>query len=994
MGRLRGLVLLVLPALAVLAAPARADEARWRKIILEARAAVEKKEPDIAERKFREALDDARSSKHAEERVAWSVVALGTFLVEERKQDEARPLFEEAFTLHARARLGRKLAASPDFERLLANGLLDENIHVSEAAALDRRVLSAYARALSERSAWEIADMLRRLIRLPDAQAAERLFQQALQVLERSPKTAAPAAAAAFRYLGFFYEEDETRYADEERARRKAVEILEPLGPSQDLATALLELGGLLDKNGRKEEAAREFQHSLQVAEAALGPEDGFVATVLYALADNFSARGLHEEARRLFDRKVKIDQKAAAQAAAAGRLEEASNLRGSIGVGYALQKRYSEAEPILRDVVRDKDARGDRYLPWYLRYLANAYKEEGRYSDAEPLYLRALDLQEKRVGGDTTEIWFALDDLSDLYRRQGRMADGLHYARRASGLLEKIFAEQDRGFARTILTEQRRRATVFEHHVELLGSSPDGGASESFRLAQLARATDTAEQLAQMAARFATADDGLGKKIRERQDVVRLARLNAEDLTREITKPVGKRDSHNEASLRRQAGVLEEKLQRVDRDLTREFPRYRQLTDVSPLPLEQVQALLRDDEAMLLFLVCKDDAFVWAVTRQHAAFAPVGANPGALSETVRKLRAQLDLGSTDQEALFGHPFAVEAAYGLQRALLGPVETTLRGITHLIVVPDGALQSLPFGVLVSAPPRAVPSLAALADKPEQAVQYRDVDWLIKHYAVTVLPSVSSLRALRTFAKTSPANAALVAFGDPLLSGDAASARGASLNKFFSRGAVADTTEIRKLQRLPESADELRSIAAALESPSSDLFLGAAATETRLKQLDLSRYRNVAFATHGLMAGDLKGVVEPALVLTPPEHGTKMDDGLLTASEIAQLRLNADWVILSACNTAASDGTPAAEGFSGLAKAFFYAGARALLVSHWSVSSDAAVKLTTMMIRDQHAGDDKARALQKSMLALMQNDERPYFAHPAFWAPFVVVGDGR
>ena len=100
----------------------------------------------------------------------------------------------------------------------------------------------------------------------------------------------------------------------------------------------------------------------------------------------------------------------------------------------------------------------------------------------------------------------------------------------------------------------------------------------------------------------------------------------------------------------------------------------------------------------------------------------------------------------------------------------------------------------------------------------------------------------------------------------------------------------------------------------------------------------------AGATHGLVAGDVKGIGEPALVLTIPATPTADDDGLLTASEVAQLKLNADWVVLSACNTMAGD-RPGAEALSGLARAFFYAGSRALLVSHWTVESNAAARLS-------------------------------------------------
>ena len=112
------------------------------------------------------------------------------------------------------------------------------------------------------------------------------------------------------------------------------------------------------------------------------------------------------------------------------------------------------------------------------------------------------------------------------------------------------------------------------------------------------------------------------------------------------------------------------------------------------------------------------------------------------------------------------------------------------------------------------------------------------------------------------------------------------------------------------------------------------------------------------------------------------------------SELSQLKLNADWVILSACNTAAADGTPGTEGFSGLTKAFFYAGARSLLVSHWAVETGATVALTTRMFEETAKGAPKAAALRRSMLAMMQDKSQAQYAHPAFWAPFVVVGEGN
>jgi CHAT domain-containing protein len=156
---------------------------------------------------------------------------------------------------------------------------------------------------------------------------------------------------------------------------------------------------------------------------------------------------------------------------------------------------------------------------------------------------------------------------------------------------------------------------------------------------------------------------------------------------------------------------------------------------------------------------------------------------------------------------------------------------------------------------------------------------------------------------------------------------------------------------------------------------------------------LAQYRVVHFATHGALAGQLSSASEPGLILTPPAAPSMDDDGYLSASEVATLKLDADWVILSACNTAAGD-APGAEALSGLARAFFYAQARALLVSHWEVYSDATVKLITSAVdtisRDPKVG--RAEALRRAMLTLIDKG-KPHEAYPSYWAPFVVVGEG-
>jgi CHAT domain-containing protein len=198
-------------------------------------------------------------------------------------------------------------------------------------------------------------------------------------------------------------------------------------------------------------------------------------------------------------------------------------------------------------------------------------------------------------------------------------------------------------------------------------------------------------------------------------------------------------------------------------------------------------------------------------------------------------------------------------------------------------------------------------------------------------------------------------------------------------------------------QLPDTENEVRAIADVLNADKNDVKFGADASETTVKNAKLDDYRIVYFATHGLVAGEVekfaKVKAEPALALTIPDTPTDLDDGLLTASEVAQLKLNADWVVLSACNTAA-EGNPGAEALSGLARAFFYAGARSLVVSHWEVDSEPTVQLMTGTFQEI-ARDPKlshAEALRNSILSMIDSAQSDDDAHPRIWAPFVVVGE--
>lgn len=353
-----------------------------------------------------------------------------------------------------------------------------------------------------------------------------------------------------------------------------------------------------------------------------------------------------------------------------------------------------------------------------------------------------------------------------------------------------------------------------------------------------------------------------------------------------------------------------------------------------------------------------------------------------------------------DAEETRDDTFDLVLSHRAYMALLDPISDALQGKTRLIVVPDRSLAAMPFHLLVRE--------AATA-----GTDLRDAAWLIRDILVVVVPTVASFDALRSRGARTKGNSFL-GIGDPLIGAQRrgaqpydcgvapsetvlATALDANGTGNFQRGGAVDLTALANLSALPDTRCELQH-AAGLFPENSRLLLQADATESKIKELsrsgELATYRNLSFATHGLIAGE-GGAFDAGLVMTPPAVPSVEDDGLLTTGEIAQLRLDADFVFLSACNTAAGSADNE-EGLSGLASAFLYAGARSLLVSHWPVYSDAATRLTSQTVSRLDA-DPKlglSDALRLAMLDVLDDpasDQR--MRHPAFWAPFMIIGEG-
>lgn len=859
---------------------------------------------------------------------------------------------------------------------------------------------------------------------------AEPLMKRSLAIREKAEGLDHPNVATVLNSLAELYRA-QGRYTEAEPLFKRSLAIYDSTLGAEDpkVAAALTNLALLYRNQGRNAEAQPLEKRSLAIRKNASDLGHPSTAGSLDNLADLYSSQGRYAEA-------LAIREKAHGpnHPLVAGMLDR-------LAAQYRYEGRFSEAEPLLeRSVAIWEGAFGPYHIgvAGSLSEHALLYEYQGRYSEAEPLYERSLAIGEKVLGPDHPQVASSLDNLARLALKQNKLSSAAENWRHSTAILQRRTERGlGTGFNGSAKGEAQRKSRHFVGLIKTnyrLAAEDSGNAkqvaAEMFAAAQWARWSEAATSLSQMAARSAVGSHELATLVRERQDLVGEWQGKDKLLITARSELPQKRDATSEKVLADRLTEIDARLAMIDARLADGFPDFAALSSVKPVSVTDVQSSLRDDEALLLFLDTNDgfkplpeETFVWIVTRTNLRWLRSQLGSKALRREVAALRCGLDYAGSwlardsrcreltgtaytpaDDKSGKPLPFSVERAHALYLSLLGAAQDLISG-KHLIVVPSGALTQLPMSVLVTDKPTA--------SNPEHTA------WLARLNRVTVLPAVSSLAALRRHARASAATKPYLGYGDPLLDGPDASfnkLRGAAaaaasaecggtprlevadlrglsgVRSLELRGGIADVDALRKAVPLPETATELCDVAKSVGGEA-DVRLGARATETDVKRMNDARqlldYRIVHFATHGAMAGEVSEAAEAGLLLTPPAAASEKDDGYLSASEIARLKLDADWVILSACNTAAA-GAHDAEALSGLARAFFYAGARSLLVSHWYVDSEATVALIQGAFDElkSHPEIDRSEAMRRSMLALIDED-----LPPASWAPFVVVGEG-
>ncbi len=884
------------------------------------------------------------------------------------------------------------------------------------------------------------------------------LFNEAIGVMTRAkgaehPDTLRLEANLATAYSDLGRDVEAEPIAKRVLAMRKA--SLSPNHP--DVVTAINNLAAVSERLGREQEAEALYREAIAVARTG-GGDPSQLATTISGLATNLGEQGRYAEALQLHQQALELRRKlfgdshpdvaislsnigfvlgrqgdhgAANKSLAAAVAIGRKGVSGELGLATALNnyassfdelKRYKEAEPIYREALAIRTKRlGPNHLQTasVVNNLGYNMLSQGKKTQAVALFRQSLTAMRKGVRPDSPDLIPPLDNLAILLaEKPAGQAEAVKLAREGAEIARKrraLIAAGGTGDAAVRAAARARGddalsadpyVTAFIGLAEVnwlvAGRNTAQAAAlrdEAFFAAQEVDLSKAAQAMARTAARTASGGGPLGALIARQQTLA--AQLAAYES--DYLQATAAGDSAAVARAEAASKTAASELAALDAKIDADFPAYRALIAPTPLGTADIAKRLAKDEGLIFIVPLNGSMYSYAIGPGGARWHRVEKAQQRLQGDVKALLCQLDpvtcegaegpqraLTPSEQEGY--RAFDRAKAYGLYNELIAPVEAALTGATRVYTVSVGKVGALPLGLLPTQAP------VAGSDDADPDLLAR-TPWLADRYALVTLPSVSSLRFAD--APQAAVGQAFIGYGAPKLGGSAGSARAlrSASGVYSGNRDIADQKLLSSLAPLPGTEVELKAMAGALGGGRGALRLATAATEGALKKdTALRKAQVVAFATHGLLPGELDGYDEPGLVFTPPAKPTPEDDGVLSASEAAALSLSADWVILSACNTAAGDSS--AAGLSGLARAFLFAGARSLLASHWRVSDEATAQLTVEALMGDKTMT-RGQALQAAMKAVRTGKRadgsavpgwKADWAHPAIWAPFSLIAN--
>jgi len=943
-----------------------------------------------------------------------------------------------------------------DQKAAVVSGLSDVNRRACRSAGAKAPYLAYAAKKgagfYAAEGAAQIADVLETGLRVvsgaakPPAAAAVQTSAASAEIaadfggatggLARSQAAAAadPARLRARAYVQnneWRFEQAETDFqalvADAERRR----------APPAEMGEALLNLALNISNNGRFAEADRLFRDADVQVEAA---NDPFLA------AQARTYRALHLRNAGRFAEAVTAGQsalrasdqvrKARGLGTGGPMVTAASN--GDVAIGGDLSQALN-TRPAGRDVLGgSKVSVADRLVvqdAQALEVVGSSQAAQGDYAAARESLNRAARLLTSAEANGALNVWLRSRieaDLAQIELDNGQPAQAValfgnavktirlrHAGTAAEGglLLDlgraQIAAKQEDA----ALATYQRAFDLFQQQRGALGASADDAApyfdlllarmasdpakaddyrGRFFSAAESVVSNATAQTVSKLAARVASGDGAVTGLVRALDDTRR--ELRATEAQAANLQAANAYTGQDRTDLEARLKALQTQSDTLESQLLAANPRYSQLVS-SEASIADLQKSLRKDEVYVKVLLLSSRGYGMMVSPTGARAYAIDLNRNQAAVQVNALRAPFESEDTLP------PFDLAKSYALYQKLFGPIAGELASAKHLIYEPDGSLIALPVATFVTADPKAI-----LAKTPEgKDPDYRQVAWLGAKTDSALVLSAASFMQSRAFAP-SRAKQSFLAFADPSTPAKSdrqayASVvkRGVNLQRGVSLRGERDVVDVCENTRLallempplPDTADEVRQVGASIGAGQGQTIVtGKAFTDDTVKdRKDLSDYKVIYFATHGLLPQPSACLPEPALMTS---LGVGDSDGLLNSSEILDLKLDADLVVLSACDTGGAGGDDTSstglqgggEALGGLTRAVIYAGGRSLIVSHWSVDSVATVRLMTGMF--SAGSPSEAEAMLKSQAVLQASEQ---FSHPYFWAPFTIVGDG-
>ncbi|MBN2255095.1 MAG: CHAT domain-containing protein [Deltaproteobacteria bacterium] len=817
--------------------------------------------------------------------------------------------------------------------------------------------------------------------------------------------------------------EARAQFAEAERSIRRLLELVQIIKsefPGKVIDTRL-RLAKNLARQERFTEAEIEARQALKESLGHGGKDSILTTKTTAVLANILRAQGRLSEAKQLAALAVRTLESSGIPADSAA-MSTCRMLLGSIHVaGGEFEAAMTQYGLALKGVHEDAYTYKRRFTAnpdFTLSLLMTGHREKA-LKTVNNTYAKAL----QRLG---EENYITVEKLALRGMAHHRMKH-LREAEKdlSAAAMKLIELRTERGdFSRA-----QRLKIILDDYTDLLGEIHGtelekergiNAAETAFRITEASRGRTVQAALSASSARAAETNPELNDLIRREQDALKQIEVLESTVLDLIAAPPHGQRPEIIKELRARIMSLNDACAALQEEIRKRFPKYADFTNPKAVSWRAAQENLRPGETLVSVYSTDSKTYVWAIPdRGGLSFyiSPYGRKQ--LGLITAGLRKSLDSGPVTLGDI--PEFNTGMSLDLYRALLKPVENAWKDSTDLLAVIHDPLDQIPLSVLVTDTVETGDDGGLLFGR------YRHIPWLVKKVSITVLPSVSSLVILRALPAGDPGRRTFAGFGDPVFNAEqldrksdrelprdtiSLAQRGTPLHvrgvRVTEKGTLDNdniiTVQLGTLNRLPDTAEEIRSIATAVEAdPARDVFLGKDASESRVKTMTLSDRKVISFATHALVPGDLDGLDQPALALSSPTVTEDNEDGLLTMGEIMKLKLNADWVVLSACNTAAAEGS-GSEALSGVGRAFFYAGTRAILASMYPVETTSARKLITALFRYQKEDPSlsRARALRKSMLNLMDRESlvdestgkvAASYAHPLFWAPFILVGDG-